>query len=198
MQSVKYLIILAACSMASVVRAAPTTDLPPAPQPVQAPEPAQRPQIVTELQIPESQPVEQKSAETTMQEHIQKLIEQDYRNEELLRKLNNQVEVEKKLSEIRKLRGEDKIKAAIPVVAPVSPNKPAAAPEGVAKDKPSSPPPHVVLESVIGGLTRVAVVNNSGDKLLYVRPGETFAMDGKNYLLVRDVHLGLLIKDAAP
>ena len=200
MQSLKYLIMIAACSTAGALQAAPTTDLPPAPKPgsqsvaVASPPSASQSVAVTMPQSTEAAlPGAVKSAETTMQEYIQQLVEQDYAHQAELRKLSNQVEIEKKLNEIRKLRGEDKNKPAAPVVskepqtAAANDNDPSVS---------TGPLPHVVLESVIGGLSRVAIVNNSGDKLLYVKPGDSFAMDGKNYLLVRDAKLGLLIKDA--
>lgn len=216
MQSVKYLMIVAVCSTAGSLQAAPTTDLPPAPQPtvqvpVAAPKPQAAPQVpvsvpvvppVTTESMPGSrlpaaapQPEEEKSAEITMQEFIQNQVEEDYEHQAAMRRLNNQVEVEKKLSEIRKLRGEDKIKPSQPVSA-----QPKAAPEETKPEKaasPAVPPPHVVLESVIGGLSRVAIVNNSGSQLLYVKPGDSFVMDGQNYRLIRDTRLGLQIKDAA-
>lgn len=216
MQSVKYLMVIAACSTVSALRAAPTTDLPSAPQPtVQAPVATPKPQVAPQVpvSVPVVQPVttesisgsrllaatpqpeEEKSAETTMQEYIQKQVEEDYEHQAAMRRLNNQVEVEKKLGEIRKLRGEDKVKPSQP-----APAQPKAAPEEAKPEKPASPavpPPHVVLESVIGGLSRVAIVNNSGSQLLYVKPGDSFVMDGKDYRLIRDTRLGLQIKDAA-
>lgn len=95
------------------------------------------------------------------------------------------------LSEIRKLRGEDKVK---PLPAPA--RETVNISENKASVTENSPLPHVVLESVIGGLSRIAVINQGGDQLLYVQPGETFAMDGKQYILTKDKKMGLQIKEA--
>ena len=184
-----------------LVQAAPTTDLPPAPK-----NQTGKPALVSngeKAASPEVKNVDEKalneqSAELTMQDHIQALVEQDYLYQSEYRKLQQQVELEKMLSEIRKLRGEDKIKARAtptPVIeAKIKTEKSAPAVNtgnNIAK-------PHVVLESVIGGLSRVAIANQRGDTLLYVTPGNVFSMDGAQYILTKDRKNGLQIKEANP
>lgn len=202
MQSVKNIIIFAVLMVGSgLVQAAPTTDLPPAPK-----NQTGKPALVgngEKAASPEVKNVNEKalneqSAELTMQDHIQALVEQDYLYQSEYRKLQQQVELEKMLSEIRKLRGEDKIKARAtptPVIeAKIKTEKSAPAVNtgnNIAK-------PHVVLESVIGGLSRVAIANQRGDTLLYVTPGNVFSMDGAQYILTKDRKNGLQIKEANP
>ncbi|MGG5839612.1 hypothetical protein [Huaxiibacter chinensis] len=118
---------------------------------------------------------------TQVQNHLAQMAEDDFVYEQQRRKLSQQVELEKLQSQIRKLRGEDKMKPAPVASAPVE--KPADAP----KVAPQSAPvdmPRVVLEANIGGANRVAVT--SGGTLRYVRPGETFAINGNNYQLAKD------------
>lgn len=149
---------------AGLAQAAPVTDLPPAP-PLTAPS------------LPES----------AMQQHIQKMVEEDYAWEAKKREVANELELEKMKSEIRKLRGEDNVR---PMTQPVS------IPEESSTTQHSSASPHLLLESNIGGLSRVAVSSADGSALRYVSPGERFTLDGRQYQLVRDRTSGLIIKEA--
>ncbi|MGX5027236.1 hypothetical protein ACWKYF_09860 [Enterobacter asburiae] len=115
---------------------------------------------------------------STVQDQLASIVEDDYAFEQQRRKLANEVELEKLRSQIRKLRGEDKMKAAPRVEAPAEVSKPQA-PVAAAIVM-----PRVVLEADIGGTNRVAV--QSGDTLRYVRPGETFDVGGRKFKLAKD------------
>lgn len=205
MQSVKYFgVIVALMVSGEFAFAAPTTDLPSAPQvaekaasssPVPEKMPAQANVTPANAPLESSPPLAESPVPMTMQEQLQQLVEDDYAFQSAKRKLENEVALEKMRSEIRKLRGEDKKASAIPV-APVR----KAEPESNAKQPASAPAvmPHVVLESVIGGRARVAISNNSGDQLRYAAPGETFSMDGQQYMLKRDKRAGLKIEEVTP
>jgi len=144
--------------------AAPTQDLPPAPSP----------------------------EESAMQQHLQRMVEEDYAWEAKKRELTNELELERMKSEIRKLRGEDKMRPASQSV-PVSDSTLIEA-----DGRPSSGElPHILLESNIGGLSRVAVGSADGSDLLYVTPGDNFTLDGRQYQLVRDQRARLAIKETA-
>ena len=138
--------------------AAPTADLPPAPS------------------LPES----------GMQQHIQRMVEEDYAWEVKKRDVANELQLERMKSEIRKLRGEESVRSTA---------QPVSLPEEASPPQAGSAPPHVLLESNIGGLSRVAVSSADGSSLRYVSPGERFTLDGHQYQLVRD-KTGLLIKEA--
>lgn len=195
MQSVKRIIVVVfAMALGGRVIAAPTTDFTVVPKTqgnvtTPASELEKDSRIVNAFSNDKLD--ESLSSELMMQKHIQQLVENDYRYQAELRKLKHEVEMEKMLSEIRKLRGEDKVK---PVPAPA--RETVNISENKASVTENSPLPHVVLESVIGGLSRIAVINQGGDQLLYVQPGETFAMDGKQYILTKDKKMGLQIKEA--
>ncbi|OXL39181.1 hypothetical protein CA284_16445 [Enterobacter mori] len=196
MQSLKNLMVIGfVIIFCGVAIAAPTTDLPSAPK-VQGNDTSSIGVSEKEVKIVNSSlndDVEAPpSSERMMQEHILQLVEDDYRYQSELRKLKHQVELEKMLSEIRKLRGEDKLKT---VPAPVPVRETVNQSENNVSVAENSSLPHVVLESVIGGLSRVAIADQGGNQLLYVQPGETFAMDGKEYILTKDKKLGLQIKE---
>ena len=199
MQSVKKLAVATVLTMGiGTAFAAPTTELPPAPAPVEngvkpASDTAQ--ELISADKKPDEHLSEEKSTGLTMQEHLNKMVEEDYVYQSELRELKHKVEVEKMLGEIRKLRGEDKLKPAM-IPTPVSREEPEPEKNGPAVNNRELP--HVVLESVIGGLSRVAVTNESGGKLLYVKPGESFSMDGQQYILTRDKKAGLQIKEVNP
>lgn len=194
MQSVKKIMVaVLAIALMDGAIAAPTTDLPVT---LKAQENATTSAIKTKNDLKtvndfsNNKLEESLSSELMMQKHIQQMVEVDYLYQSEIRKLKHQVEMEKMYSEIRKLRGEDKVK---PVPAPV--RETVNVSENKASVAENSSLPHVVLESVIGGLSRVAVINQGGEQLLYVQPGETFAMDGKQYILTKDKKLGLQIKE---
>ncbi|WP_434132418.1 hypothetical protein [Enterobacter cloacae] len=198
MQSLKKVMVVAlAIVLGGGAIAAPTTDLPVAPKAqgnaaTSVGEPEKDTKIVSTLSNTNLE--ESQSSELMMQNHIQQLVEDDYRYQSELRKLKHQVEMEKMFSEIRKLRGEDKVKStSVPTLAPV--REAVNVSESKASVAENSSLPHVVLESVIGGLSRVAVINKGGEQLLYVQPGETFTMDGKQYILTKDKKLGLQVKE---
>ncbi|WP_395304763.1 hypothetical protein [Enterobacter sp. ECC-019] len=113
-----------------------------------------------------------------VQDRLASIAEDDYAFEQQRRKLANEVELEKLRSQIRKLRGEDKMKSA-PMMA-------AQAPAAKPQVPPAAPivMPRVVLEADIGGTNRVAVL--SGETLRYVRAGETFDVGGKKFKLAKD------------
>lgn len=199
MQSVKLSIGIVAFIFSAGIFAEPTTSLPfPAmpdtkvggqptqPMPVPASKVASQPaQSAPELDKTVS------DAKTT-QEFLKEVVENDFEYQLKSRQLEQEVKLEKMRSEIRKLRGEDK-----KPVASVAPAQPAATQPDAPQAKESKIPkelPFVLLESEIAGNARVAVTNNERSKLMYVRPGDRFEMDGVQYQLVRDKSHGLLVK----
>ncbi|MEB4676974.1 hypothetical protein MXL54_19650 [Enterobacteriaceae bacterium G50] len=202
MQSVKLSIGIVAFIFSAGIFAEPTTSLPfpampdtkvgtqpsqPMPMPGSkvASQPAQTAQPAPELDKTVS------DAKTT-QEFLKEVVENDFEYQLKSRQLEQEVELEKMRSEIRKLRGEDK-----KPVASVAPAQPAAPQPDAPTPKESKIPkelPFVLLESEIAGNARVAVTNNERSKLMYVRPGDRFEMDGVQYQLVRDKSHGLLVK----
>lgn len=205
MQSVKYFAAIATLLVSGELAfAAPTTDLPTVPQVAEKaassksmpekipPQGDVNPAVSTAESVPAQA---EKLVQMTIQEQFEQLVEDDYAFQSAKRKLENEVALEKMRSEIRKLRGEDK-------KAPASPAAPVrkAEPETNAKllAPVSTALPHVVLESVIGGRARVAIVNHSGDQLRYAAPGEMFSMDGLQYILKKDKEAGLKIEEVVP
>ncbi|AGB76589.1 hypothetical protein D782_0526 [Enterobacteriaceae bacterium strain FGI 57] len=201
MQSVKKTITIAAFLFSAGVSAEPTTALPFTA--LDAAKGAQTsPAQTSPAQTPPAQtpPVSSDSGEIvsdgkTTQEFLKEVVENDFAYQLKSRQLEQEVELEKMRSEIRKLRGEDKI----PVAAAPQPQQ--AAPQTDAPKVPESKIPEnlpfVLLESEIAGTARVAVTNNDRSKLMYVRPGDRFEMGGVHYQLVRDKKNGLLVKDVA-
>lgn len=124
--------------------------------------------------------------ESVMQQHIQQMVEKDYAWEVKKRDVANELELERMKSEIRKLRGEDNMQARA---------QPVSIPEESGTSQSSSGSPHLLLESNIGGLSRVAVSSADGSSLRYVSPGERFTLDGRQFQLVRDKTSGLAIKE---
>lgn len=197
MQSVKKLIVVLALTICpGVVLAVPTTDLPPAPG-LNGSEKnsVMKGEASTNTILSETEKNESSVEKMTMQKHIQALVEDDYTFQLEYRKLQAQLEKERILSEIRKLRGEDKIK---PASAPMPVQNSTVANDNETSKEQLLAMPHVVLESVVGGISRVAVINQHGDQLIYVTPGEYFSMNGQQYTLIRDKHVGLQIKVANP
>lgn len=199
MQSVKKSIAVVALFLSAGAFADPTTGLPgpvvmqntlsgtPTPQVAPAPQVASAAQATA---VPNSGAVV--SDAKTTQEFLKEVVENDFEFQMTSRKLKQEVELEKMRSEIRKLRGEDK-----KPVASVAPAQPAAPqPDGPTPKESKIPKelPFVLLESEIAGNARVAVTNNERSKLMYVRPGDRFEMDGVQYQLVRDKSHGLLVK----
>lgn len=167
--------------------AAPTTAMPSPEHPNSKPSVSQ---AVDHLSLASEQPEKEAVSDSTdMQNHIKEMVEQDYSYEKARRELKNELEMEKMRSELRKLRGEGKNKtvAAAPPKGPQSDEtaKPA---------QKSIPAPRVVLDSQIGGLSRVAVV--AGDNLMYVNPGEVFEVDGYHFKLGADRKSILRVEDA--
>lgn len=159
MQSVKRCLAVGLFLLgAGMAQAAPIADLPPAPT----------------------------ISESAMQQHIQKMVEEDYAWEAKKRDVANELELERMKSEIRKLRGEDNVRS---IAQPVS------IPEESGSSQPGSGSPHLLLESNIGGLSRVVVSSADGSSLRYVSPGEHFTLDGRQFQLVRDKASGLAIKE---
>lgn|GEM_PF-810080 len=190
-----------------VSQAAPTTALPPAPGVSAAPGvqmPAAKATVATVMPpaapapqvsrlvplahaaaVPAPEPQPENSA---MQQYIQKMVEEDYDWQAKKRAAANELELEKMNSEIRKLRGEENMR---PVSQPV-----AESTQGEASAKSSSGGfPHILLESSIGGLSRIAVGSADGSTLLYVSPGDRFILGGQHYQLLRDKKSGLYIKE---
>lgn len=195
MQSVKSTIAIAAFIFSAGVFAEPTSALPfPAmpdttvgAQPVQ---PIHGSDTSVVSQPTGGQDNTVSDAKTT-QEFLKEVVENDYEYQLKSRQLEQEVELEKMRSEIRKLRGEDKKPDAA-----VSPQPSTSQPE-LPKTPESTIPkelPFVLLESEIAGSARVAVTNSARSKLMYVRPGELFEMDGVQYQLVRDKKSGLQVK----
>lgn len=120
-----------------------------------------------------------------VQDRLASIAEDDYTFEMARRKLQNEVELEKMRSEIRKLRGEDKARPApAPVSAATEPKEPIQSAAAIVM-------PRVVLQADIGGSQRVAVTN--GDTLRYVRAGEVFSMGGHDFKLSGDKKSVVLI-----
>ena len=199
MQSVKKGIAVVALFLSAGAFAEPTTGLPdpigmlnalpgnPAPQ-VSPSKPA------TTAPVESNAGVAVSDAKTT-QEFLKEVVENDFEYQIMIRKLKQEVEREKMRSEIRKLRGEDKM----PVAAAPQPQQATPQPDAPKAPESKIPDnlPFVLLESEIAGNARVAVTNNDRSKLMYVRPGDRFEMDGVHYQLVRDKKNGLLVKDVA-
>lgn len=205
MQSVKLSIGIVAFIFSAGIFAEPTTSLPfPAmpdtkvggqptqPMPVPASKVASQPaQSAPELDTAPELDKTVSDAKTT-QEFLKEVVENDFEYQLKSRQLEQEVKLEKMRSEIRKLRGEDK-----KPVASVATAQPAATQPDAPQAKESKIPkelPFVLLESEIAGNARVAVTNNERSKLMYVRPGDRFEMDGVQYQLVRDKSHGLLVK----
>lgn len=196
MQSVKKTITIAAFLFSAGVSAEPTTALP-----FTALDAAKGAQTSpTQTSPTQTSPASSDSGEIvsdgkTTQEFLKEVVENDFAYQLKSRQLEQEVELEKMRSEIRKLRGEDKM----PVAAAQQPQQ--AAPQSdapkVAESKIPENLPFVLLESEIAGNARVAITNNDRSKLMYVRPGDRFEMDGVRYQLVRDKKNGLLVKDVA-
>lgn len=132
------------------------------------------------------------SDEKTTQVFLKEVVESDYEYQLQARQLKQQVELEKMRSEIRKLRGEDKKPVA--AVSQAAPVQSAASQPTAPESKIPKELPLVLLESEIAGSARVAVTNSARSKLMYVRPGDLFEMDGVQYQLVRDKKSGLQVK----
>lgn len=124
-------------------------------------------------------------AETQIvQERLAGIVEDNYAYEKARRQLESELELEKLRSQIRKLRGEDKMRPSPVLTEPKAPVQQAAA---VAI-------PRVILEAEIAGSQRVAV--SDGNALRYVRAGETFSMGGNNFKLAKDKKSVILVEDA--
>lgn len=168
--------------------AAPTTAMPSPDQPNSQTSVSK---VIDNLSLASTQPeIKPVSDAADMQTHIKEMVEQDYSYEKARRELKNELEMEKMRSEIRKLRGEGKNKpvAAAQPVAPKSGDTAQPAQK-------SMPAPRVVLDSQIGGLSRVAVV--AGEHLMYITPGEVFEVDGYHFKLGADRKSVLCVEGAA-
>ncbi|WP_410741322.1 hypothetical protein [Citrobacter koseri] len=119
-----------------------------------------------------------------VQERLAGIVEDNYAYEKARRQLESELELEKLRSQIRKLRGEDKMRPPSVLTEPKAPVQQAAA---VAI-------PRVVLEADIAGSQRVAV--SDGNALRYVRAGEIFSMGGNNFKLAKDKKSVILVGDA--
>lgn len=199
MQSVKTSIAIAACLFCAGVFAEPSTALP-FPMVPDAAKGIQPEKTAPDSgkHVTEGETVSDSNTVSdgkTTQEFLKEVVENDFEYQLKSRKLEQEVELEKMRSEIRKLRGEDKKSAA--AAAPVPQPQQAAPQADVQKVPESKIPkklPFVLLESEIAGNARVAVTNNERSKLMYVRPGARFEMDGVQYQLVRDKKNGLQVK----
>lgn len=199
MQSVKTTIAIATFILSAGAFADPTTALPFPAMPdtkvgTQPSQPMPMPESKVASQTTQAAPEMDKTVSDakTTQEFLKEVVENDFEYQLKSRQLEQEVALEKMRSEIRKLRGEDK-----KTVASVAPPQPAAPQPDAPTPKESKIPkelPFVLLESEIAGNARVAVTNNERSKLMYVRPGDRFEMNGVQYQLVRDKSHGLLVK----
>lgn len=179
MQGLKLMIITGAFSLtASTAFAAPTSALPEAPvKPVVAEkvnESVGNGAIVPQQSMNSEIAVSDADHTQAVQDRLASIVEEDYAFEKQRRQLANEVELEKMRSELRKLRGEDKMRSA-----PVE--RVAASP---APAQSSLVMPRVLLAAEIGGSQRVAVTD--GNALRYVRYGEVFSMGGSSFKLAKD------------
>ena len=126
-----------------------------------------------------------------VQDRLAEIVEDDYAYEKARRKLANLVELQKMISQIRKMSAEDK-KYSTPIQK-VEVTQPAKA-EPVKTAAPSVMP-RVLFETQIGGSQRTAV--SDGDELRYVRNGEVFTIGGSDYKLAKDRKSVVLARDAA-
>lgn len=205
MQSVKKIIAIAVCLFSAGAFAEPSTALPfPMATDVtkgtssNKPTPDTSTNVAVGKDITETNTISEDNTVSdgrTSQEFLKEVVENDYDYQLKSRKLSQEVELEKMRSEIRKLRGEDKKTGAVAASRPQP-----SAPQADAPKQPESKIPRelpiVLLESEIAGNARVAVTNSQRNKLMYVRPGERFEMEGARYQLVRDKKQGLVVKGA--
>lgn len=130
----------------------------------------------------ENKPVEEPEPEL-VQQHVIKMMQDDFSFETQKRSLSNELELEKIRNQIDKLKQESN-KQAVTMIAP-----PMASPQAAVENTPqiSAPPvvemnkPKVLLVSQIAGVSRVAVEGDNGVKL--VKLNESFAMNGKKYVV---------------
>ena len=181
MQGLKLMIITGAFSLtASTAFAAPTSALPEATKtPVvaeQVNETAGKAAIAPQQTVNSEIAVSEADHTQAVQDQLASIVEEDYAFEKQRRQLANEVELEKMRSELRKLRGEDKMRSA-PVERVAASSAPAPAQSSVVM-------PRVLLAAEIGGSQRVAVTD--GNALRYVRYGEIFSMGGSNFKLAKD------------
>ncbi len=121
-----------------------------------------------------------------VQDRLASIVEDDFTFEQARRRLANEVELEKMRSELRKLRGEDKVR---PQPVQTQPSETTAKAEPKVIDM-----PRVVLEAEIGGSRRVAVTD--GKTLRYVRTGEIFSMGENKFKLASDKRTVTLVEGA--
>lgn len=126
-----------------------------------------------------------------VQDRLAEIVEDDYAYEKARRKLANLVELQKMISQLRKMSAEDK-KYSAPVQK-VEVSQPTKA-EPVKSAEPIAMP-RVLFETQIGGSQRTAV--SDGEELRYVRNGEVFTIGGSDYKLAKDRKSVVLARDAA-
>jgi len=115
-----------------------------------------------------------------IQDHISKIVEEDFSYNQTQRRLSQEVELAKLRLEMAKLKSE----AAELVTSPLLTPYPApAATDGKDKKIPAvtqfSGEPKILMLSQLAGITRAAI--SIGDKTIFVRPGEIFLANGKEY-----------------
>ncbi|QKN83584.1 hypothetical protein [Scandinavium goeteborgense] len=114
-----------------------------------------------------------------IQDHISKIVEDDFSYNQTQRRLSQEVELAKLRLEMAKLKSEAAELVSSPLMTPYS------APATEDKDKKSptevkySGEPKILMLSQLAGITRAAI--SVGDKTIFVRPGEVFPANGKEY-----------------
>lgn len=190
MQSVKLMVLTGIFSLSvGVAVAAPSTALPKAPESTAKKDVVKKAE--TDVQKADASEPQVDDETQLVQDRLAEIVEDDFTYEKERRKLANQVELEKMLSQIRKLRGEDKKgPAPVQVSQPANESKePAPTPSA-----PAIVMPRVLFEAEIGGSQRTAV--SDGNELRYVRRGEVFSIGGNDFKLAKDRKSVVLAKDA--
>ncbi|MFP2239576.1 hypothetical protein ACLEX4_13705 [Pseudescherichia vulneris] len=127
-----------------------------------------------------------------IQEHISQLVEDDFSYNQMQRRLSQEVELAKLRLQMAKLKSEAAELVPSPVMTQSSPSTSA---ESADKKVPAvaqfNGEPKILMLSQLAGITRAAI--SIGDKTIFVRPGEVFPANGKEYM----VHQGSGIKNAS-
>ncbi|MDX6040050.1 hypothetical protein [Scandinavium lactucae] len=116
-----------------------------------------------------------------IQDHISKIVEEDFSYNQTQRRLSQEVELAKLRLEMAKLKSEAAELVSPPLMTPYS----APVSDSDGKDKKSPPvtkasgEPKILMLSQLAGITRAAIL--IGDKTIFVRPGEVFPANGKEY-----------------
>jgi hypothetical protein len=147
----------------------------------------------------ENKPVEEPEPEL-VQQHVIKMMQDDFSFETQKRSLSNELELAKIRSQIDKLKQESNKQPEAGAVTMIAP--PMASPQPAVGNTPQVSAlaevemnkPKVLLVSQIAGVSRVAVEGDNGVKL--VKLNESFAMNGKKYVVSNGHNNTPVLKEA--